>query len=304
MPHACGATTSRCSTRARCRAARGSSAWGASPVSTTTSGVSLRSSTPPTWPAATCCRTAFATTAPGREPPGRLSSHLLPGACSRRDDERGSRSVDAISRGRPPRSAEPADRPSSGRSGAGSVLSEATHPLVGFERRVLLVAAVVFAVLMVLSPWYGFDRDELYFLDAARHLQGGYVDQPVLVPLLARVSLELFGVSLPGLRLWPTLAAFATVVVSALIARELGGGRRSQLLSALAAATMPALLAIDHLDGPTAIDVLAWAALALVAIHIGRTSEPRWWLAGGAVLGVGLANKHSVGFLGAALFLS
>ncbi len=172
-----------------------------------------------------------------------------------------------------------------------------------FNRRVLLVAAVVFAVLMVLSPWYGFHRDELYFLDAARHLQGGYVDQPILAPLLARVSLSLFGVSLPGLRLWPALAAFATVVVSGLIARELGGGRRPQLLAAIGAATMPALLAVDHLEGPTSVDVLAWAALALVVIRVDRTGEQRWWLAGGLVLGVGLANKHSVGLFAAAIFV-
>jgi len=171
------------------------------------------------------------------------------------------------------------------------------------ERGVLVVGAVVFAVLMALSPWYGFDRDELYFLDCARHLQGGYVDQPILVPLLARVSLSLFGLSLPGLRLWAALAAFATVIVGSLIARELGGNRRAQLLSAIAVATMPALLGVDHLEGPTALDVLAWATLALLAIRIGRTREPRWWLAAGFVLGLGLANKHSIGFFGLALVI-
>jgi hypothetical protein len=69
-----------------------------------------------------------------------------------------------------------------------------------FDRRVVAVGGVVFAVLMALSARYGFDRDELYFLDAARHLQASYVDQPVLGPLLAWVSLKLFGVSLSGLR--------------------------------------------------------------------------------------------------------
>jgi 4-amino-4-deoxy-L-arabinose transferase-like glycosyltransferase len=187
-------------------------------------------------------------------------------------------------------------------SGAGA---DAAAPLAGlrpFDRRVIWVGGVVFAVLMVLSSRYGFHRDELYFLDGARHLQASYVDQPVLTPLLARVSLSLFGVSLPGLRLWSALAAGGTVVISGLTARELGGGRRPQLLAAVGTGTMPALLAIGHLAGPTAYDVLAWAALALVVIRIGRTGDCRWWLAAGVILGMGLANKHSVGLFAAALF--
>lgn len=171
------------------------------------------------------------------------------------------------------------------------------------DRRVIWVALALFAILMALSPWYGFDRDELYFLDCARHLQAAYVDQPILTPLLARISLDLFGVSLPGLRLWPALAGAATVIVAALTARELGGGKRAQLLSAFATATMPALLAVDHLMGPTAIDLLAWSALALVVLRLGRTGNRRWWLAAGAVCGVGLANKHSIAFFAAALLL-
>ncbi|MGH9100542.1 MAG: glycosyltransferase family 39 protein, partial [Acidimicrobiales bacterium] len=179
----------------------------------------------------------------------------------------------------------------------------ATAHLDRLDRRTVAIGGLVFAVLMALSPLYGFDRDELYFLDAARHLQGGYVDQPILVPLLARISLSLFGVSAPGLRLWPALAAWATIVVAALIARELGGGRRSQVLAAFGTATMPALLAIDHLEGPTSIDVLAWAVLAFVALRVGRTGNPRCWLVGGLVLGIGLANKHSIGFFALALFV-
>ncbi len=95
-----------------------------------------------------------------------------------------------------------------------------------FDRRVIGVGGVVFAGLMALSARYGFHRDELYMLDCARHLQASYVDQPVLAPLLARVSLSLSGVSLPGLRVWPALAAWAVVVTGGLTAREFGGGRR------------------------------------------------------------------------------
>ena len=172
-----------------------------------------------------------------------------------------------------------------------------------FDRHVIAVGAVVFAVLLALSTRYGFHRDELYFMECARHLQASYVDQPVLTPLLAWVSLKLFGVSLLGLRMWPALAAWATVVLAGLTAREFGGGRRGQLLAAVATATMPVVLGGDHLFGPTAFDMLAWAALALVAARIGRTGDVRWWPAGGLVLGLGLANKHSVGLFAVALVI-
>src|SRR5579864_4427446 len=125
----------------------------------------------------------------------------------------------------------------------GKTLAEADRdtvdPVVApFDRRVIAVGAVVFAVLLALSTRYGFHRDELYFLDCARHLQASYVDQPVLTPLLGWVSLKLFGVSLPGLRVWPALAAWGTVLVAGLTAREFGGGRRAQLLAAVATAAM------------------------------------------------------------------
>ncbi|HEY2276494.1 MAG TPA: mechanosensitive ion channel domain-containing protein, partial [Steroidobacteraceae bacterium] len=175
-------------------------------------------------------------------------------------------------------------------SGTGA---SAAVPLPGagpFDRRVIWVGGVVFAVLMALSARYGFDRDELYFLDCARHLQGSYVDQPVFAPLLAWVSLKLFGVSLPGLRLWPALAAWATVVVGALTAREFGGGKRAQLLAAIGTATMPVLLGSAHFANTTAYELLAWAGLALVVARIGRTGDCRWWLAGGLVAGLGVAG--------------
>ena len=125
-------------------------------------------------------------------------------------------------------------------------------------------------------------------MECARHLQASYVDQPVLTPLLAWVSLKLFGVSLLGLRMWPALAAWATVVVAGLMAREFGGGRRAQLLAALATATMPVVLGGDHLFGPTAFDILAWAALALVVAGSGgpvTCAGGRWRPGAGAGAG-------------------
>ncbi|MFF1923428.1 ArnT family glycosyltransferase [Streptomyces sp. NPDC058221] len=176
--------------------------------------------------------------------------------------------------------------------------AERIEPL---DRRVFAVAGVVFAVLMALSGRYGFHRDELYFLDSARHLQASYVDQPALAPLLARVSLSLFGVSETGLRLWPALAAAGTVVVGGLTAREFGGARRTQLLAAVATGTMPVLLGSGHVANTTSYETLAWAALALVVVRIGRTGDTRWWLAAGALVGIGSEFNHLAASFGAVL---
>ncbi len=170
-----------------------------------------------------------------------------------------------------------------------------------FDRRVIAIGGIVFAVLMAVSGRYGFEVDELYFLDCARHLQASYVDQPVLAPLLAWVSLKLFGVSLPGLRVWPSLAAWATVVVAGLAAREFGGTRRAQLLAAVGA--IPMLLGADHLANTTPYAVLAWAGLGLVVVRIGRTGDCRWWLAGGLVAGLGVADDHSMSFFAIAVVI-
>ena len=95
---------------------------------------------------------------------------------------------------------------------AGTGLPTPGARLPAADRLAMLPAAVLFAALMAVSTRYGWHRDELYFLDCARHLSASYVDQPVLTPLLARVSLTLFGVWLPGLRVWAALAGAATVI--------------------------------------------------------------------------------------------
>jgi len=174
-------------------------------------------------------------------------------------------------------------------------------PLHPVDRRVFIVAGALFTFLMALSARYGFHRDELYFLDCGRHLAASYVDQPIFSPLVARLALELFGVSLTALRLWPSLAAGGTVVLGGLLAREFGGGRLAQLLGALGVATAPALLGADHILDTTPFDLLAWTALAWVVVRIGRTGDTRLWIAAGAILGLGLTNKHSIAFFAVAL---
>jgi 4-amino-4-deoxy-L-arabinose transferase-like glycosyltransferase len=162
---------------------------------------------------------------------------------------------------------------------------------------VLWVAAGFVALELAVSARYGFHRDELYFLACARHMAWGYVDQPPFVPAVAWFSTHLFGTSTVAIRLMSAIAAGVTVTLTALMARELGGGHKAQTLAALAAATSSQVMAIFHVLSTAAFDTMFWAAITFVLLRLLRTDDERLWLAVGALAGVGLLNKFNVAFL-------
>ncbi|WP_285733132.1 ArnT family glycosyltransferase [Kitasatospora phosalacinea] len=169
---------------------------------------------------------------------------------------------------------------------------------------VLGVAAAVVAVQAGLVGRYGFHRDELYFMAAGRHLAWGYVDQPPLTPLLARLSTAVFGDGPAGLRAVAVLLGAATVVLVALAARELGARRAGQVLAAAGAAVSALVLALGHMLSTASFDLFAWTGLGVLVLRLLRTGDRRWWPAIGAVAGVALLNKDLVLLLAVSLLPS
>ena len=189
------------------------------------------------------------------------------------------------------------------RSGeAGSDDSTATH---GSGRPPLARAAVfsamgaVTVVLAVASRGYGYHRDELYF----RMLEPawGYVDQPPLTPLLVQVFGGLFSDEVWAIRIPAILVTAASVLIVALITRELGGGRRAQTLCAWAYAFASTPLLFGHVLLTSTIDLLVWPAVTLFVMRAVLRSQPAWWAAAGGVVGLSMFNKLLVAMLLVAL---
>ena len=179
--------------------------------------------------------------------------------------------------------------------------SSAAGPARPPWRGIALIAAAAVAVEMAVSARYGYVRDELYFLAAGQHLAFGYVDQPPLTPLLARIAAALTGNTLVGLRILPALALAALVVMTAAMSRRLGAGRTGQLLAALAAATCGEYLGAMHELTTTTPDLVFWAVTLLLVMQLLASQDRRWWVAIGGCAGVASEAKWNIGFLVAAL---
>jgi Dolichyl-phosphate-mannose-protein mannosyltransferase len=180
-----------------------------------------------------------------------------------------------------------------------------THPVGPFTplavpRPVLLMAGLMVAGLLAVSGAYGFHGDEMYFIVAGQHPALGYVDQPPLTPLLSAASVALLGISPTAVRVLPALEMALIVVLVALIARDLGGSRRAQILAAITA-VVSGYLGAGHLDTTTEPDLLAWALILWLLVKLLAGGDRRLWLAVGVVTGIGLENKDTLLFLGAGL---
>lgn len=158
---------------------------------------------------------------------------------------------------------------------------------------VLLAAVTLAAVLTVLSTRYGYHRDELYF----RLLppSWGYLDQPPLTPALARLSTGVAD-ELWALRLPATLLAAGSVLVVALITREVGGDRLAQGIAAWGYAFGTMTLSFGHVLLTSSLDLVVWPVVLLAALRAVRR-DPRWWLVAGAVVGLSTYNKWLITML-------
>jgi hypothetical protein len=163
--------------------------------------------------------------------------------------------------------------------------------------------AVIFALLalglhILAIQNYGYFRDELYYIACSDHLAFGYVDQPPLAMALLKIIRTLLGDSLLALRIVPALASAAFILLTALLARELGGNKPAVILAAAAAFAPIGNFFAFHYYSMNFWDLLFWQVIILIVIRIIKTDNPRLWLLFGFVAGLGLQNKISVLFLG------
>src|ERR1700722_7675426 len=161
-------------------------------------------------------------------------------------------------------------------------------PTTSLRRDVFVLSALSSLLLFahfLMGNGYGFHRDELQFLDDARHLQWGFVAYPPLTAFFGRVAIALFGISPQVLRLPAAIVNAISLVLAGLTARELGGSRPAHVITRFSA--LPTSLAFSSVLQYNTFDLLAWSLVIYFAARLLRTGDERWWIAVGAGVGIG-----------------
>ncbi|MGI0091338.1 MAG: glycosyltransferase family 39 protein [Nitrososphaerales archaeon] len=160
----------------------------------------------------------------------------------------------------------------------------------------IYIAAVDFAFHMAFAGSYGYFRDELYYIVSGQHLSFGYVDFPPMIAVLAAVMYAIAGDSLVSIHVIPALVGGSLVFTSGMIARELGGKRKSQVMTAVATLFTLVFIATTSQFTMDIIDALWWSLAAYILVRLIRQNNPKLWIPFGLVAGLGVFTKLTMLF--------
>ena len=166
----------------------------------------------------------------------------------------------------------------------------------------LVVASLVLHATVIAVTPFGIHRDEFLYFSMGNHLRLWHMDFPPAIAMLGALSQGLFGHTIATARVFPAIEGTLLMVLAALTARELGGGRFAQGLAAFAVLASPMFERNATLFQPVVLDQICWtlalfaiARVARVRADGGNTRNP--WLAFGVAIGLGLLCKFSILFL-------
>lgn len=173
--------------------------------------------------------------------------------------------------------------------------AEAYWPLI------LLLAMVKFLLPVFLQdPLYELQRDEFLYYEQGQHPALGYLENPPLLSWLGTISSRLGG-SEAWIKLWPCLFGAATVVLSCLVAAELGGKLFAQFLAGFGIIT-GAFLRIHYLFQPNILDIFSWTLAAYFLVRYINDRQKKFIYGLCLSLALGWWSKYSIAFMGTALF--
>lgn len=159
---------------------------------------------------------------------------------------------------------------------------------------IIILSCIKLCIQWLGNGNYGFHRDELLHLSVSEHLDWGFMEFPPLIGVIGKLSYWLFDYSLLGVRLFPTLAGVAILILCCLLAKELGGKSKAILHSGICILAFLPFYRNHTLFQPVAFDQLFWTLGFYFIIKFINSKNIKFLIFLGIVLGLGLMNKYTI----------
>ncbi len=171
------------------------------------------------------------------------------------------------------------------------------------NKLILLLAIVKFLLpFVIVNSVWELQRDEYLYYEQGRHLAFGYMENPALIGFLAYIS-SLFGDSVFLIKFWPALFGAMTLIVTAGIAKQLGGKIFAQAVAA-SGIIFSSYMRIHFLFQPNFLEIFFWALGTYYLLRYINTQDHKYLYLLSFALSLGWWSKYSAAFFIAAIFLS
>jgi hypothetical protein len=163
------------------------------------------------------------------------------------------------------------------------------------EILLLAVLSVIFHIAIRNNLEY--HRDELLYFSLGMHPAAGYATVPPLIGWISWLMQKLFGYSLFAVRIFPAFLGGTLILLSASLARELGGSRYASFLSAIGLLVSIFFLRTYELFHPVHIEIFLWTLSIFFIVRYINTEKDRFLISFGITAGITLLNKYLAGIL-------
>ncbi|HLA56942.1 MAG TPA: glycosyltransferase family 39 protein [Flavobacterium sp.] len=158
---------------------------------------------------------------------------------------------------------------------------------------IAILSLVKLCIHLIGNRNYGFHRDELLHLSVSLHLDWGYMEFPPFIAWIGKLAYVIFGYSLSGVRIFPTLAGITILVLCCLMAKELGGKSKSVMLAGVSVLMFLPYFRNHCLFQPVAFDQLFWTMGFYFLLRYVNTQNNKYLVFLGITAGFGLMNKYT-----------
>jgi hypothetical protein len=171
-----------------------------------------------------------------------------------------------------------------------------------FTITILLAALKLVLPFFLQDPVWELHRDEYLYYAQGQHLDFGYLENPPMIGLFARIA-AVFGGAPFWIKLWPALFGAFTLMVVAQMIRELGGGLYALIVAALGL-IFTAYLRIHFLFQPNFLEIFFWTLAAYFLLLFIHTHHNKYLYLLSTALALGWWSKYSVLFFISALVIA